>query len=65
MTVRLDFSDPQIQRMVELGHWPDEKWNRLMSGQSELLSVYCDQCGHDWPCPTILSLRAWKEENLP
>lgn len=49
-----DVTDPEIRQMVEFNHEPRELWT--LGG--DLLGVICRTCGHRWPCPTIVALRA-------
>lgn len=50
----LDFSDPEIRRMIACDHTPEEIWSMM----GELASVNCSMCGNSWPCPSIVRLRA-------
>lgn len=52
MTAELDLSDPVVREMADHHHQPDEAW----SAGGILLSVYCQTCGHAWPCPTRLAI---------
>jgi len=45
--------DPDIRRMVLRNHEPHEAW----TNGGELLSVRCETCGLEWPCPSIEAAR--------
>lgn len=55
--VSLDLSDHLVRSMVDRNHTPVEVWTTV----GKLISVYCDMCGHSWPCDTRRALNALKE----
>lgn len=48
----LDLTDPYVRDMADLSHRPEQIWS--LGGK--LLSVHCDECGNNWPCPTRVRL---------
>lgn len=55
--VTLNLNDPLVREMAQRNHVPRETWT--LGGT--LVSVSCDMCGYEWPCPTRLLLREWDE----
>ena len=55
-----DWGDPAIRDMVEHNHQPTEVW----TAGGELAAVFCRECGHAWPCPTVETLRGVNEMML-
>lgn len=57
----LDFSLPEIRRMVDDTHKPVEVYERTPSGDRRFV-VVCDECRRYWRCPSVVALREWREE---
>lgn len=52
-----NLEDEDIRDMIENNHIPQDLW----ATDSKFIGVFCNRCHYNWPCPTITSLRAWKE----
>ena len=51
-----DRASEQIERVREL-HAPGDEWcGYHNSAFCDCAGVYCEECGADWPCPTIQAL---------
>ena len=49
-----DLTDPEIWEMANRHHVPDESWT--VGG--EFIGLFCEKCGHAYPCATRQALRA-------
>jgi hypothetical protein len=59
MTELPDMTDPDIRAMVLRDHQPQETWLRWP--EKAVVSVYCDTCFGEWPCPSVLAAREVEE----
>jgi hypothetical protein len=49
----LDLTDPEIWQMADFNHRPHEAW----TAGGKFLGLYCEKCGHPYPCDVRRALR--------
>lgn len=53
--MELDLTDPRVREMANRNHTPEEIWLTNVHAP-QLMTVRCETCYLDYPCPTRVTL---------
>lgn len=57
-----DWTEPDIVKLVQRNHTPDEEVTVVTVDGGANTRIACDFCGNPWPCAVLLDLRADLDE---